>query len=390
MYIRIENLVYDITDFDHPGGKVIQTHAWTEENNIDATNAFYQFHNRSLKAFKILKTLPSFPTKLPRDDIEREFRVIVSKLKKDGYFDPSWRHIVYRISLNILIWVFGLILLNYRWMISSITIMSIAFMQCGWIQHECGHNSFTCIPQIDRILQIIYVNVFMGGNYRFWNDQHFSHHANTQDIRYDKDLKTHPLVAFNEKLVQKKGHTWFTKHQHILYWWIINPIVWFTWAFLSYPMFALKHNHFREYMITRVSSFILYHNFFKFSNIISPWNTFILFNVVSLFGTMLLLATFTVSHTTTDSYNKHKGWVRPSSEHTINIPDHWLTNTWMGYLNFQIEHHLFPTMPQFRQNIVGKYYIRPFFEKHKIPYNEVSFWRANYDVYLNLKKISEY
>ena len=228
----------------------------------------------------------------------------------------------------------------------------------------------------------------MGGNYRFWNDQHFSHHGNTQDIRHDKDLKTHRLVAFNDKLIEKKGHTWFTKNQHVLYWWLINPLVWFTWAFLSYPIFAFKNGHLLEYTITKALSFSMYHYAFNLVGMFSYWDTFLLFNIVSLFGTMILLATFTVSHTPTESYDKHKGWVRASSEHTINIPDHWLTNTWMGYLNFQIEHHLFPTMPQFRQNKVGKYYVRPFFEKHNIPYNEVSFWKANYDVYLNLKTIS--
>ena len=62
----------------------------------------------------------------------------------------------------------------------------------------------------------------------------------------------------------------------------------------------------------------------------------------------------------------------------------------MGYLNFQIEHHLFPAMPQFRQNKVGKYYVSEFFEKHNMKYNEISFKQANYDVYKNLKRISNY
>ena len=39
-----------------------------------------------------------------------------------------------------------------------------------------------------------------------------------------------------------------------------------------------------------------------------------------------------MSHTTTHAYTRNKGWVRPASEHTVNIADHWLTNWWMGYL----------------------------------------------------------
>ena len=61
----------------------------------------------------------------------------------------------------------------------------------------------------------------------------------------------------------------------------------------------------------------------------------------------------------------------------------------MGYLNFQIEHHLFPTMPQFRQNKVGRDYVKPFFNKHDLVYNEKSFVEANLDVYKNLKTIAK-
>ncbi len=267
--------------------------------------------------------------------------------------------------------------------------MGINYVQCGWIQHECGHKSFTGNVKIDTLLQIFYLNILMGGNYRFWNDQHFSHHANTQNIKYDKDLKTHPLVAFNEKLFENKEPTFFTKNQHKLYWTVINPLVWFVWSFMSYPMFAYRKKHLIEYITTKVTSLGLYCWFFGLCNY-SVIQSILMFHIVSLLGTVILLATFTVSHTTTDAYTENNGWVTPAANHTINIYDHWFTNWWMGYLNFQIEHHLFPAMPQFRQNKVGKYYVSEFFEKHNMKYNEISFKQANYDVYKNLKRISNY
>ena len=44
MFILINNIIYDITNFQHPGRSVIQTHYWTNENQIDATEIFYAFH----------------------------------------------------------------------------------------------------------------------------------------------------------------------------------------------------------------------------------------------------------------------------------------------------------------------------------------------------------
>ena len=164
MYIRIDNVLYDITNFKHPGGNVIKTHEWKTNENIDATNAFHQFHNRSKKAFSVLKKLPTEKVDVPRDEIEREFRIIVSRLRRDGYFDPSMMHIMYRLMMNSSLWLFGLYLVANARILLGVIPMSIAYVQCGWIQHECGHNSFTCIPSVDRVLQMIYINIFLISN----------------------------------------------------------------------------------------------------------------------------------------------------------------------------------------------------------------------------------
>ncbi len=78
----------------------------------------------------------------------------------------------------------------------------------------------------------------------------------------------------------------------------------------------------------------------------------------------LLLANFSIAHTITpihDGFNIN--WVDMASKYTVNVKNHWLTNWYMGYLNFQIEHHLFPQIPQFKhQELQVK--IKQFFKKH--------------------------
>jgi len=391
MKLKLGYVLYDITDFKHPGGDVIRTYAWNEETRIDASNVFHAFHGRSNKAHRTLQSISSIT--LDVQEVQRpeelELNLLRKQLIKDGYFKPSGVHVAYRIVSNGLLWWASSFLFSNGWCVLAIILMSVNYVQCGWIQHECGHKSFTGNSKWDCILQTVYLNILMGGNKRFWNDQHFSHHANTQNINHDKDLKTHPLVAFDNKLVSRKGHTWFTKRQHFIYWWLVNPLVWMAWSFVSHPMFAYYKKHTSEYVLTKTTSLTLYCMYFTYAcGVGTVTNSLILFHLVSLLGTCLLLATFTVSHTTTGAYESHRGWVEPASHHTVNIYDNLLTNWWMGYLNFQIEHHLFPTMPQFRQNEVGKKYVKPFFTKHSIPYNEMSFWKANVDVYHNLKIVS--
>jgi fatty acid desaturase len=71
----------------------------------------------------------------------------------------------------------------------ALPFLAIAYFQCGWIQHEAGHNSLFCNIKVDKFFQFIYFNLIMGGSYNFWNHQHNGHHANTQHEEYDLDFK---------------------------------------------------------------------------------------------------------------------------------------------------------------------------------------------------------
>jgi fatty acid desaturase 2 (delta-6 desaturase) len=61
-------------------------------------------------------------------------------------------------------------------------------------------------------------------------------------------------------------------------------------------------------------------------------------------------------------------------------------NWWMGYLNFQIEHHLFPCMPQFRHPQISPR-VKDFLEKHGFKYDQRSYFEALAVTFKNLHKV---
>lgn len=61
-------------------------------------------------------------------------------------------------------------------------------------------------------------------------------------------------------------------------------------------------------------------------------------------------------------------------------------NWWMSYLNFQIEHHLFPSMPQFRHPIVSPR-VKALFEKHGLKYDQRPYFTAMSDTFKNLHNV---
>jgi len=118
--------------------------------------------------------------------------------------------------------------------------------------------------------------------------------------------------------------------------------------------------------------------FFGFTNyMLGAWLT-----------TIWLLGTFTLSHSHLPVTTENLHWVEYSLLHTVNIEPSWWCDWVMGYLNYQIEHHLFPTMPQFRQRqITGR--VRELAEKNGIPYSCISYGEAIRISLQNLQHVSD-
>ncbi len=80
--------------------------------------------------------------------------------------------------------------------------------------------------------------------------------------------------------------------------------------------------------------------------------------------------------------------MRFGSQYTINVlpgPFYFIT-WWMSYLNFQIEHHLYPSMPQFRHPIISPR-VKALFEKHGLKYDQRTYPEAMAATFRNLHKV---
>lgn len=60
----------------------------------------------------------------------------------------------------------------------------------------------------------------------------------------------------------------------------------------------------------------------------------------------------------------------------------------MAYLNYQIEHHLFPTMPQFRHPLIRDRVVA-LAKKHNIPYHCDGYFKALDKTFQNLADVSK-
>ncbi len=166
--VFIDDKFYDIKALKHPGGSVINYYA---NKSIDATQAFNNFHIRSKSAKILLNSLPHrdataneiksiFPIK-GQSELMKDFTEFENQLIKEGLFEPSLSHTIYRLTELIVLHFVGFYLLFNGFVPLGILILGIGSGRCGWLMHEGGHYSMFGIIKIDKIFQeLIYGNSF--------------------------------------------------------------------------------------------------------------------------------------------------------------------------------------------------------------------------------------
>ena len=394
--VLIDGKFYDVSQFNHPGGTVLRFY---QGNGIDATQAYNNFHVRSKKARVRLSALPHRDAdskaidamRLPgQTALMKDFDDLQRTLEKEGFFKPDLWHVAYRLAEIVIMHAIGFYLLFNGYAVAGIVTLGVVSGRCGWLMHEGGHYSLTGNITVDRGLQIALYGIGCGMSGGWWRSQHNKHHSMPQKLGHDVDLETLPLVAFTEKAVKRIRQvtkTWVSV-QAYMFPIITTQLVALGWQFYLHPRFIVRRRNAWEgaALATRYAAwtyFITGHFGLLTSALIYLSYNWVASNYIFL--------NFAVSHThlpVVSQTDKEVDWIRYAAVHTMNVspgPFNFV-NWWMSYLNFQIEHHLFPSMPQFRHPTVSPR-VRELFQKHGLVYDQRDYITSMQVTFRNLHKV---
>jgi len=378
--IQIDDRIYQLSEQwirKHPGGTIIKSKIGT-----NATQAFNEFHCRSKRARKWLVGLPNRPATVKQDQLLDDFDALRKQFVDEGLFDFSPVHVTYRFLEIIAMTVIGYWLVGAGWYWTGMIILGITSGRCGWLQHEANHNSLTGNLKVDKMIGSFFFAVGEAGSATWWISSHNRHHASPQHLGYDSDLNTLPAMAFDAITARMGKPNWlklqawtfeFSTWAVVLYWklWLHPLAIWRKKAIFD-GLFLVGHYatwwYYFSYM--GVGGMI-------FSHLV--WG--------SVAG-MYLFTNFALSHTHKEVLlnKENEDWVRSAILRTTNVRHSALVNWWMGYLNMQIEHHLFPNMPQFRHTIIAAR-IKQLAAKHALPYDERGYWETCWAMFKNLDDV---
>lgn len=297
------------------------------------------------------------------------------------------RHIIGTLAM-LLVSVAILFLTDNIWVqLLNAAFMAFAFGQIGFITHDTGHRQGFHTPQQNDFIGLIHGNALIGMSYGWWINKHNQHHAQPNREDTDPDIAI-PVIAFSEKsALEKRGIPRFiVKYQKFFF----LPLLLFESYSLhvgSIIFFIKKKNW--KYRNIEILLFVLHLvGFFTiiFSTI-GLWKG-ILFILVqqALFG-LYMASVFAPNHKGMLIVGKDEAmdFLRLQVLTARNVKAHPITDFWYGGLNYQVEHHLFPSMAR-NQLRRAQVIIRKFCEDQKITYYETSMFNSYVEIldYLHL------
>ncbi len=237
------------------------------------------------------------------------------------------------------------------------------------LMHEGAHGSYSRKRWVNEIMG--YSLNALGGNVMIWKQKHNQdHHTYTNIQGHDSDIDIEPWIRTNQN--QKKY--WYHRYQHY-YWIILYGLTYFIWVFSQdfrkyFTGKIAEHSEMRRMKWNNHVMFWLSKLTYFFAFLVLPvlllgfWETVIGYAIISFSCGWVLAVVFQLAHLVEDT-----SFPMPDPESKV-IDNEWtihqlattanfstrskIVSWFVGGLNFQIEHHLFPKISHVHYPAVSK------------------------------------
>ncbi|MEV6104973.1 acyl-CoA desaturase [Streptomyces sp. NPDC051940] len=282
-----------------------------------------------------------------------EFAPLLRRVKEEGLLDrrPGWYAREIAVNLAALAAIAaGVLALGGSWWVLLLAVPAAVFSaRTAFIGHDAGHSQIGSERRLHRAVGLFHGNLLVGMSSGWWNDKHNRHHANPNHVDKDPDVGVGALVWTQQQAAGREGFArWLTRNQ----------------ARLFFPMLLLEGIALKIYgwqylkelppAERRVERRLLAAHLAGYAALLliamSPVQALV-FALVhhALFGLHLGMS-FAPNHKGMDmpydGDGRDWGHLRRQVLTSRNVRGGAVTDWLLGGLNYQIEHHLFPSMPR--------------------------------------------
>ncbi|MFI0040354.1 fatty acid desaturase family protein [Streptomyces mutabilis] len=251
------------------------------------------------------------------------------------------------VALALAAGVAALLVLGDSWSQLFVAVgLAVVFGQLGLAAHDLAHRQVFTRRRPSETGGLLVANLLLGMSYGWWMNKHTRHHANPNHEEKDPDVSPDILVWSRGQASRAKGLPRFIgRHQAALFF----PLLTLEGLNLSFNSFkALRSPSMKRPVLEGtllVAHFVLY--FGGLFTVLSPGKALAFIAVhQGLFG-IYLGSVFAPNHKGMPMIEEgtRLDFLRRQVLTSRNVRGGFLVDAFMGGLNYQIEHHLFPSMP---------------------------------------------
>ncbi|WP_030830446.1 fatty acid desaturase family protein [Streptomyces hygroscopicus] len=281
-----------------------------------------------------------------------EFTPLLRKVKGQGLLERRRGWYLRMITVNFLALaavVTGFVLAGDTWWTLPLAVpLAVLSARTAYIGHDAGHAQIAAGRRANRAIGLLHGNLLLGMSYAWWNDKHNRHHANPNHIEKDPDVGAGALVWTAEQAAARRGFVrWVTRHQARLFF----PMLLLEGIALKVSSVQhLRRQPARERVVEGALLALHAAGYAALLLTCLPVGKAVAFALLhqALFGLHLGMA-FAPNHKgmdMPDPAGERWGHLRRQVLTSRNVRGGPVTDWLLGGLNYQIEHHLFPSMPR--------------------------------------------
>jgi fatty acid desaturase len=290
--------------------------------------------------------------------------------------------------LILVAWVAGFLLIGDSWwQLAAAGVLAVVMTQIAFLGHDAAHRQIFKSGKWNDWVSLVIANLLVGISYGWWQSKHNRHHANPNKEGADPDIAL-TAIAMTPAMA--------TRHRSRLMRWLVGRQGWYFFPILLLEGASLHTDGIRRvlsrdkirrrwvelaFLSVRLGGLAV------LVFLVLPPDKAVAFLAVqlALFG-LYMGSAFAPNHVGMPlvSPRLKLDFLRRQVLMSRNISGGPLVSVFMGGLNFQIEHHLFPSMarPHLRkaQPLVAAYCAN-----QGVPYTTTSLWQSYRTVigYLN-------
>ena len=305
-----------------------------------------------------------------------EYAQLSRQVKRAGLLQRRPGYYLWKVTVTVVLlaagWAAFVLVADSWWQLGVAAFLAVMFTQVGFLGHDAGHRQVFGSQRASYVAGLLLGNLVIGLSCGWWVAKHNRHHAhpNTEDA--DPDIAAGALAFTAAQADASRGAA---------------RLVYRYQAYLFFPMLLGEAIGLHAASIRALSSRASRHRCWEAALlaahvagyltavllVLSPVRA-VVFIVVQqgVFG-LYLGCSFAPNHKGMPILGPadQSDFLRRQVLTSRNVRGGWLTDLALGGLNYQIEHHLFPSMP--RPNLRrSQALVAAFCEQKGLPYCQAS------------------